>query len=263
MDLFITLFSFIWQHTKFILVDHSLSLLSSIHLPHVALANAERIIISNDRDLLKEKLKSVKEIRHGDETKPFIALTFDDGFDPEEARNQLKILAEKQVLATFFLKGWWMKEEKGLVAEIIAAGHELGNHSYNHPKFPQLSLAQIKEEIDSPETLTLADHNYSLKPYFRFPYGARTPQILQVVNESGYTSILWDIDSLDWLQDGKYVKNEVLSKAHNGSIILLHLGKKETGKVLAAIIDELRAKGFILVTVSELLNQDDALLRRS
>ena len=72
----------------------------------------------------------------------------------------------------------------------------------------------------------------------------------------GYTSILWNIDTLDWKSAKEHILNEALTKAQNGAIILMHLGKAETAKALPEIIDGLRKKGFELVTISTLLEYD-------
>lgn len=262
MDFIISLLAFFWQHTGFHLLEASLLQLEQVNIPTVSVMNVphETIVISSPQ--CKKDLTNFKEIRQGDKKKPLIALTFDDGFEPKESLQMLQSLKEKNVKATFFLKGIWIEKQKEIVNQIIADGHELGNHSQNHANFTKISLAQANLEIKNQEN-ALKVYNYSPKPYFRFPYGARTPKILDMLHNQGYTSIMWDIDTEDWLKDSNYVKKEAISKAHNGAIILMHLGKASTAKVLPDIIDGLRNKGFTLVTISQLLDADDNLPERS
>lgn len=262
MEFLITLLSFFWQNNNFNLLEASLLQLSEAPIPQVSVVNEPHTIITVQTPPCKKDLSNFKEIRHGDQKKNLVALTFDDGFDPKESLQMLQTLKEKNVKATFFLKGRWIEKQKDIVDQIIADGHEMGNHSQNHADFSKISLTKAHEEITHQEK-ALKAHNYSPKPYFRFPYGSRTPKMLQLIHDQGYSSIMWDVDTQDWLKDSNYVKKEALSKTHNGSIILMHLGKATTAKVLPEIIDGLRKKGFTLVTVSELLNADDNLPERS
>ncbi len=240
-----------WTHEQSMVMSEVLPPLHIIDEPHQAIIQASPIVHKN--------MSKISEVTHGDKNKPLIALTFDDGFAPAESQMMLDTLKEKHVEATFFLKGNWMAEEPVLTQTILADGHEIGNHSYDHPQFTKLTPLRARQEIQDQENILVRDHQYSPHPYFRFPYGARNAKSLKLVNDMGYTSIMWDIDTLDWQKDSDYVVNEALTKAHNGAIILMHLGKPSTVKALPLIIDGLRAKGFQLVTISTLIDNDDAL----
>lgn len=223
----------------------------------IDISSSQEIPISAEPlEQIKKDLTSITEIRHGDPTQALIALTFDDGFEPEDSLRMLDILREKTVKATFFLKGNWIEEHKDITQRIIDDGHEMGNHSYDHPDFAKISIKKARQAILKQEEILIKQHSYSPKPYFRFPYGSRTPAMLQLIKEHGYISVMWDIDTLDWLKDPEYIESEALNNAHNGAIILMHLGKKTTAQVLPRIIDGLREKGFTLVTVSQLINAD-------
>lgn len=240
-----------WTHQQSMIVAELLPPLHIIDEPHQAIIQAGPMVHKN--------MQKISEITHGDKSKPLIALTFDDGFAPAESQIMLDILKDKQVEATFFLKGNWMAEEPILTQTILADGHEIGNHSYDHPQFTKITPLRARQEIQDQENILVRDHQYSPHPYFRFPYGDRNTKLLKMVQDMGYTSIMWDIDTLDWTKDSDYVVNEALTKAHNGAIILMHLGKPATVTALPLIIDGLRAKGFQLVTISTLIDNDDAI----
>ncbi len=262
MRLLISILLFLGQHLSFFVLDHTSDVLSQFPTKTPAATTqytpppiATPLIRNPDVQIPAQ----LKEIRHGNKEKPLIALTFDDGFEPEPSITMLNTLKEKGVQATFFLKGNWIVNHQDIVARIIEDGHELGNHSYNHPHFSKISTSKAREEVNSQESLLRTQNNYSPKPYFRFPYGDRTPAMLNLINDAGYISVLWDVDTLDWLRDAPTIEKTAVEEAHNGAIILMHLGKADTAKVLPNIIDKLREKGFTLVTVSQLIAADNGI----
>lgn len=241
----------VWSHEQSMMLAQQLPSIHIESVPHQPLVQLHPVV---SKDMTK-----IAEISHGNKTKPLIALTFDDGFEPAAALSMLNTLKEKNVKATFFLKGTWMSEQPALTQMIIDNGHELGNHSYDHPQFTKLSLPKAKQEIQDQEDVLNRDHQYSPHPYLRFPYGARNAKMLKLVNSMVYTSILWDIDTLDWEMPKEHIINEAVNKAHNGAIILMHFGKLATAEALPTIIDSLRNKGFTLVPLSILIDNDDDL----
>ncbi len=242
-----------------ITIGHQESMEWSASLPQVHMISEAHQPIVQGQPSVHKNLRTISEVTHGDKYKPLIALTFDDGFDPAVSQQMIDTLKAKRVLATFFLKGNWMTEEPIITQTIINDGHEIGNHSYDHPQFTKLTTFQIKQEIQDQENVLVRNHQYSPHPYFRFPYGARNPKIMKMINALGYTSIMWDIDTLDWATDKETIVKETLTNAHNGAIILMHLGKSASAEALPEIIDGLRAKGFELVTISTLIDNDDAI----
>lgn len=258
MSIILSLIVFISQQLSFFFLAHTAEIVTQIPAP-AAPVLATSIPLPRQPTLQKD-WRTLKEIRHGDSNKPLIALTFDDGFEKEASIAMLNTLRDKQVQATFFLKGNWIIEHKDIVDQIIQDGHELGNHTYNHPHFTRITTAKANDEIDSQANLLQEQHAYSPKPLFRFPYGDRNPAMLQRANDHGYLSVLWDIDTMDWLHDSDFIEKTAVDEAHNGAIILMHLGKAATAKALPTIIDKLREKGFTLVTVSQLIDADSNVL---
>lgn len=182
-----------------------------------------------------------------------VALTFDDG--PSKTTPEiLSVLKEKDVKSTFFVVGEQVQRFPTLVAQEIDEGHEIGNHTYSHPKLTRLSTQRINREISETE---LRITQLAPKPtLFRPPGGDYNQGILRLVRDNGYIIILWSIDTYDWRYPpvGEIITT-VLDKIKPGSIILLHDGRypSSTPEAVTFIIDSLKSRGYSFVTVSELL----------
>ena len=193
------------------------------------------------------------------ETKePKIALTFDAAWGNEDTQKILEVLKKHDVRVTFFMTGGWVENYPDDVKAILAAGHDLGNHSENHKNMSQLSDAEKKEELmkvhDKVRTLT----GYEMF-LFRPPYGDYDNAVVNVAKDCGYYTIQWDVDSLDWKDYGvDSVIKTVTEHKHlgNGSILLCHNGAKYTAQALDTLITKLKEKGYTFVPVSELIYRD-------
>ncbi len=190
---------------------------------------------------------------------PQIALTFDAAWGNEDTKRILQILDEQQVKVTFFMTGGWVKAYPEDVKAILAAGHDLGNHSETHKNMSKLSDSEKKEEIMSVHNRVkeLTDYDMFL---FRPPYGDYDNAVIKVAKECDYFSIQWDIDSLDWRDYGvDAIVDRVCNSKHlgNGSIILCHNGAKYTADALETMIMKLKEKGFSFVPVSELIYREN------
>lgn len=201
-------------------------------------------------------------VTHGPRTLPRVALTFDDGPDATYTPQILDILDREGVPATFYVLGERADGRPDLIQRMAAAGHEVGNHAYEeqHLDLRRLRPEEIIRTLSrTHETITrLAGQPPRT---FRPPFGFYNSFVLSTANRFGYTTVLWDVDSLDWQSlSAQQILQNVLPRVQNGSIILMHSGitlpgEDLTGTVnaLPDIIRDLRARGFELVTVSELL----------
>jgi peptidoglycan/xylan/chitin deacetylase (PgdA/CDA1 family) len=162
------------------------------------------------------------------------------------------------VRCTFFLTGIALRQTGGpeLLRQTVADGHELGNHSDTHPDFRELTDEQIAQELAAVEKMVVEITGTSTKPYFRPPFGGRDERVWRAVQENGYVTIYWTYQVWDWVEDRttEKVYNYTIEGACNGAIVVMHVGAQETADALPAIIDELRARGYRLVTLSELLS---------
>ena len=200
---------------------------------------------------------SAVEIGRGNAERPWIALTFDAGSDIGPLPSILETLSQKGVSSTFFITGIMLRQARGteLLQQIVAEGHELGNHSDTHPNFTELTDEQMGAELAKVEDAALQLTGRSTKPYFRPPFGARDERVRRVVAQNGYLSIYWTYEVQDWTEDrtAAEIYNLAVGRASNGAIVVMHVGAWETADMLPDIIDELRARGYRLVTLSELL----------
>ena len=189
---------------------------------------------------------------------PKIALTFDAAWGNEDTSQILDILKKHDVKVTFFMTGGWVEKYPNDVKAILAAGHDLGNHSENHKNMSQLSDEEKTEELMKvhEKVRTLTGYEMFL---FRPPYGDYNNAVVKKAKECGYYTIQWDVDSLDWKDYGTdSIIKTVCEHKHlgNGSIILCHNGAKYTAQALDTLITTLKEKGYTFVPVSELIYKE-------
>jgi len=190
---------------------------------------------------------------------PEVALTFDDGPNPPYTGQILGILARYQVPATFFCVGLQASAHPADIAGMAAAGHGLGNHTWSHPFLPDLTRAQLAEQLDrTDEAVSRAAGGREPGP-FRPPYGSRSPDVLRWLDERGSPIVLWDVDPSDWARPGAVViAGRVLTQARPGTIILMHDGGGDRSQTVAAlplIIEGLLDRGFRFTLAAALLAQ--------
>lgn len=183
-----------------------------------------------------------------------VALTFDDG--PGEYTAQLlDILADKKVKATFFVVGRSATNNPDLIMREVNEGHVVGNHTWSHPRLSTLTPETIAAELEqTKQAITAAGAPSPI--LVRPPYGAQNSTVRQVLAGRGEILTLWSIDTLDWKNRNAAVNTrQAVDRTQAGSIILMHDIHPETVQAVPAIIDELEDKGFVLVTVPELLGE--------
>ena len=184
-----------------------------------------------------------------------IALTFDDGPHPILTERILKILARYNVKATFFMVGVNVENYPDAARAVIAAGHEVGNHTYTHRVLNRLSHEEIDNELGRCEDVLEELCEY--RPHlFRPPQGAISPLVEADADQNDYSLILWSLDTRDWEdKNADRIVREVVSKVKSGDIILMHdyIGHdSRTPEALETLLPALLERGFKPVTVSEL-----------
>lgn len=188
-------------------------------------------------------------VRSGPGGRKRVALTFDDG--PSDYTPQvLHILKRKNATATFFMLGQQVVRYPATARRVLALGHEIGNHSYDHDLLP--SGSNIRHANRNIIRTT------RFRPcLFRPPYGAVSSSLVASARAARMKVINWDVDTTDWKLPGAgYIRSHVLGSARSGSIVLMHDGggpRSQTVEALPGIIDGLRNRGYRLVTVSQLL----------
>ncbi|MDQ0754482.1 peptidoglycan/xylan/chitin deacetylase (PgdA/CDA1 family) [Arthrobacter sp. B3I4] len=192
-----------------------------------------------------------------------VALTFDGGANAAALPSILRTLNQTGVRATFFLTGTWAAANPSAVAEIVAAGHRVGNHSMTHPNFTALSNALIADQLTGAQGAILAG-GADPRPLFRFPSGDRDARTIAAVNSLGYVSVRWTVDTLGWKgTSGGISAQTVLDRAlgglQPGEIILMHLGSNPDdtttldADALPQIISRISQAGYGFTTLDALL----------
>ncbi|MEG1311940.1 MAG: polysaccharide deacetylase family protein [Romboutsia sp.] len=195
-------------------------------------------------------------VRNGSRDKKLIALTFDDGPHPKETNQVLNVLKKYDVKATFFIAGkhanWYTKP----LLRANEEGHEIGNHTFNHPDISNLSSYQIEEEILKCEE-TLIKFTGKKPNLFRPPFGSYNEKTLSnIAKKLGYKIILWNtVDAKDWKNPpARNIADNIINNVKNGDIVLLHdYATNNTVEALDILIPKLIEKGFKFVTVSEII----------
>ncbi len=193
-----------------------------------------------------------------------IALTFDDGPNDPYTGQLLEILAERQVRATFFMIGRFVRQRPDIVRAVQAAGHLIGNHTMTHPWLVVESPAKVRQELADCNT-ALEDVLGERVSYFRPPHGSRRPDVLRAARELGLIPVMWNVIGNDW-QVG-IPAEDVLGRVEKGirrnrragwgSNIVLHDGgqagigqnRSPTVEAVRRLVPKLEAEDGSFVTV--------------
>jgi peptidoglycan-N-acetylglucosamine deacetylase len=187
-----------------------------------------------------------------------VALTFDDGPTRDKTPEVLRLLRERNVRATFFVTGGELEQNMDAGREIVAAGHELGNHSYSHERMVFVTPSYVRREVERTDELIKAAGQTG-PIHFRPPYGKKFLALPFYLSRRDRKTITWDVEPDSELAanaDAAAITRRVLNRTRPGSIILLHVmypSRAETLRAVPFIIEELKRDGYRFVTVSELL----------
>lgn len=189
--------------------------------------------------------------------KSHIYLTFDAGYDNGVLSKILDVLKEKEVKSTFFITGDFITREKELVLRIVEEGHLIGNHTWGHKDITTLSKEELQSELGRLEEAYYDLTNQKMMKIFRPPAGKFNREALQRLKELGYHTFFWSIAYKDWIvgeQRGNgYAYQSVMEQLHDGAIILMHTVSTDNQESLGKIIDDIRAKNYVIKNVDELV----------
>ncbi len=199
------------------------------------------------------KVREAALARGVDPTKPMLALTFDDGPSPvtPEILDTLKAHGAR---ATFFILGKNIAGQEAILKRTAEEGHELANHSWSHPHLTKISDSAVRSQItrtsDKIQEVT-GQTVITMRP----PFGALNRLSRRVIADMDLPVILWGIDTLDWkTKSASKTVSAMMQGAGNGVIILCHDTWPSTAKAMETAVPQLVAKGFQLVTVSEMMS---------
>jgi peptidoglycan-N-acetylglucosamine deacetylase len=187
-----------------------------------------------------------------------VALTLDDGPGDVIVDSLVDVLRTHGAHATFFLTGRELAESPEAGAKLVAAGHELGNHSYSHPHFFLLAPSRIREEVERTDSLLRAAGQRGTI-YFRPPFGLKLVGLPRYLAATGRTTVMWSIEPdsyRDVAESPAGIVRHVLDRVHPGSIIILHPWyptRRTSRQAIGPLVDSLHARGYRVETVGALL----------
>lgn len=201
----------------------------------------------------KDYEPTLAPIYQGCEERKEIALTVNVYWGEEYLPQMLKIFKDNNIKATFFIGGIWAEKFPDLLREIHSKGHVIGSHGYSHPHPDQLSVSGNLKEIQKSEKIITGIIGEKIN-LFAPPYGERGKAVISAVEEAEYQFILWSVDTVDWQRPApETIIQRVVSKAHNGAIVLMH-PTAPTVRALPQVIKELEQRGYTFVTINQLID---------
>jgi len=202
----------------------------------------------------KELVDKYHAIFTGNTTEKVVYLTFDEGYETGNTAKILDILKDNDVKAAFFITGAFIKSDPDLVQRMVDEGHIVGNHTVNHVSLPTVSDEKAVDEINRLAQMYAEITNQKME-YLRPPSGEHSERSLCVTNALGYRTVFWSIAMADWVPlkggaDEAY--NTVMSRLHNGAVILLHAVSPDDIQILDKLIKDIKAEGYRFGTLDEI-----------
>lgn len=236
-----------------------LATLAALALP--SFAKTSKSDTSSDSSSSSKKEAGPARILHFKILTNAIAITFDDGPDPKNTPRLLEMLKERHIKATFFLIGRSVETYPQIVREIVAQGHEIANHTWDHKDLSRLSDAAALDELQKTHDAIIAACGVT-PTLFRPPYGnCKLSQRKWIWEKFHYPAIIWEVDPNDWRKGAtsQKVHDAIVNGTKAGSIILCHDIHATTVDAMPSTLDDLIVRGFQFKTISEMiqLEQDE------
>ena len=196
--------------------------------PFITLASAAAASYAGYATMAPASQLYGRTLTHGSDPQQ-MALTFDDGPNDPHTMHLLDVLARHNAKATFFLIGKYVRQRPEIARAILAAGHEIGNHTDSHPNLVLVSAARLRQELDGCRK-SLEDALGTKITLFRPPFGGRRPNVLRTARKMGLSPVMWSVTAYDWSAKsadaivGKVTQQVDSRRKPQGEIILLHDG---------------------------------------
>jgi len=193
-----------------------------------------------------------------------LALTYDDGPNDPSTLRLLDVLARHDVKATFFVLGRFVEQKLEIVRALAAAGHVIGNHSWDHPRLIFASNSELRRQVGRTQE-AIFDACGVRPTIFRPPYGGRRPGTLQAVRKLGLEPVMWNVTCYDWkATSGEQVFAHAQRQIRGGNVILMHDGdqqamgadRRHTVEATERLIAHYKAQGFEFVTIPEMMGSN-------
>lgn len=203
----------------------------------------------------KEEIDGTDSFYVGSDEKS-VYLTFDAGYDNGILGKILDTLKEKNIKASFFLTGDFVKRFPELTKRIVNEGHVACNHSYSHRKITTLSKSELQKDLEKLEEEFFKLTGCQMVKYFRPPEGVFDRNSLLNAKSLGYKTIFWSIAYRDWDTNNQigvdYCVKTIMDNLHNGAIILMHSVSSSNQEALPTVIEKITQEGYTFKTVLDL-----------
>ncbi|MDD3303519.1 MAG: polysaccharide deacetylase family protein [Clostridia bacterium] len=208
-------------------------------------------------NVTSEQLKEFNSYYIAPEGNKKLYITFDAGYEAGYTPKILEALKKHNVKATFFMVGTLLKSNPDLIKQIDTDGHIIANHSMHHPNMSKMStMEDFKKEIEPVEILYKEITGKDMKKFYRPPQGIFSKTNLKMANELGYKTIFWSLAYVDWYKNKQPSHEEafdkIMSRVHDGAIILLHSTSKTNSEILDELLTKLEKQGYTFGTLEEL-----------
>ena len=194
-----------------------------------------------------ELMKQYEGIYMGNNSKKYVYLTFDEGYEAGYTEKILDTLKQENVNATFFVTAHYINSASEIVQRMVDDGHIVGNHTVNHKSMPDLKEDILKEEVMKLHQTVFEKFGYEMK-YLRPPKGEYSERTLALTKNLGYTNVMWSLAYDDWDENKQgrtdYGKEKIISNIHPGAVILLHATSKDNSEILGDVIKEVKNMGY-------------------
>jgi peptidoglycan-N-acetylglucosamine deacetylase len=228
--------------------------------PYITLASAAAASYAGYATMAPQSQLYGRTLTHGPDPGQ-IALTFDDGPNDPHTLRLLEVLAKHNARATFFLIGKYVRQRPDIARAVQAAGHEIGNHTYNHPNLIFVSAARLRQELTDCAK-ALGDALGTTAALFRPPFGGRRPSVLRTARSLGLKTVMWSVAGNDWKAESpEFIVDKIaptIGRKRGAEIVLLHDGshlgfgtdRSHTVQATRMLLERNAAQQF--VTVSDL-----------
>lgn len=186
-----------------------------------------------------------------------VALTFDHSWGNKFTPSILDTLKKNDTKVTFFIMGPWAKKFPEVAQRMVADGHEIASHGFKHENYGDRTPEWVKEDLQKAHA-QIKEVTGVDATLMRPPNGHYSQKSLQATHEIGYKTIIWNVDSLDWKNPGRdVIVDRIMKRLKPGAIILMHASDTpvQTAEALPILLEKIKAEGYQIVTVSELLNK--------
>ncbi|MBQ8172171.1 MAG: polysaccharide deacetylase family protein [Oscillospiraceae bacterium] len=201
-----------------------------------------------------QRMIPIYSVERGDNK---ISLTFDVAWENSNTQELIDILEEYDAEATFFITGDWCDRYPEDVKKFYDAGHEIQNHSDQHPHVEGINVNELIS--DTKECSRKIEMITGIEPtLYRAPYGEYDDSLITTIEGMGMKPVQWDVDSVDWKEPTpEEIAEKVLGGVKSGSILLFHNDLKNTTEALPDILSQLKSKGYEFVKVSDLIYHEN------